>query len=511
MTNEFINVTTNSILSFNTIFNLIKRIRPSFTIDFIVSYDFSQGYDMLLNRLFTNYLSNLKSRLNKKLNFDLFPSSSSSLLEILSSTSISKKKIIAKFNNKVVNLLNNTTMTLKEIINISLKNMQNGKIVNSEGKIIFDYASMHNDYKNMKIVNENMIISNTLSSNMDFISFPFYFINYVKFNSIQELSIYDSNNTYLSSILKEICNNKDMKLLKISLNNSKLVNIYDISHETNKYDLVEEIFCQLSNLTTLESIDISSCDLDDNSIKLLIKYMNRLINLKSLNLSGNHISISGGINLSKLFTSNISIEKLILANNNIYGSGLIQLCKSLIIYNKLKHFNLKNNCLTLQDLTPLCELINDSKQLEYLDISGQKFFNKANNDESEIIHQFGVALKSSPNIKILYLKDIGLNSDNSPYILQHLNDTKIEEIYLDNNHISEIGGVLFANVIKSNKFLKKASLKNCDLNSNVLMCISHALENSNNSFESLNLEDNNFDERSVFMINQSMKNKLTGL
>jgi hypothetical protein len=97
------------------------------------------------------------------------------------------------------------------------------------------------------------------------------------------------------------------------------------------------------------------------------------------------------------------------------------------------------------------------------------------------------------------LNSVAFNEDSSPYFFQHLAGTRLSEIYLDNNYLGEIGGILFANVMKNNMNINIVSMKKCELNSMSLHCISKALE-VNETLKILNLEENKFDDQSLFSL-----------
>ena len=97
------------------------------------------------------------------------------------------------------------------------------------------------------------------------------------------------------------------------------------------------------------------------------------------------------------------------------------------------------------------------------------------------------------------MNSVSFNEDSSPYFFQHLAGTKLTELYLDYNYLGEIGGILFANVLKNNLYLKIASMKKCELNSMSLHCISKAIE-VNDTLRQMNLEDNQFDDQSLFTL-----------
>ena len=64
------------------------------------------------------------------------------------------------------------------------------------------------------------------------------------------------------------------------------------------------------------------------------------------------------------------------------------------------------------------------------------------------LNQIGLSFKENKTLKLFKGTNLGLNIESTPYLLQHLHETNIEELYLDNNNIGETGGILISNVIK---------------------------------------------------------------
>ena len=104
------------------------------------------------------------------------------------------------------------------------------------------------------------------------------------------------------------------------------------------------------------------------------------------------------------------------------------------------------------------------------------------------------------------MNQVNLTEDSCPYFFQHLNETILEELYMDNNFLKEIGGILLSNIIKYNKTLIRLSLKKCELNDIALSCITKALE-SNMKLQLLNLDDNKISEEIIKNLITNLKGK----
>lgn len=452
---------------------------------------------------------------------------------------VNEKKLLTIDSNKNSIIFSNCNDSL------SLYNMNNNydsdSISNSNSNA--DISELNSFNLNNCYINNNVKFKSSSTYLFDIKNrdiFPFYLLSYIKKNIINELSIFDINPIYLPIILKILNLHNGSNLKYLVINHVFLRNKPDSYNYTM---LLNDIFDLLSKFKNIVKLDLSFCDINNLILNILINSIYEYKNLSSLNLSNNNITSEGGILLSKMFVDNQihlnentlskSLSKLYLSTNFINGIGLKMILENINLNCKfITLIDINNNNLELKDLVTITNFIKNSSSLEILNISYQKNLtclsketinsnnivynsnnnkliinnDKAINEENEIINQFGLSIKLSNCLKVLICKDIGLNSENSPYLLQHLNESKLNEIYFDNNKISEIGGVLFSNVVKYNQHLKLFSLKGCFLNSNALMCISHAID-SNNNIEFINLEDNLFNERSVSNIENNLIKK----
>ncbi len=200
-----------------------------------------------------------------------------------------------------------------------------------------------------------------------------------------------------------------------------------------------------------------------------------------------------------MLNKNTSLIKLILSGNNITGNGIHLLINSLLEKNKtLKHLDLSINRLLTNDILYIGNMITKNNLLEVLNLSNNTF-------DLHSINNIGLSLKENKNLKKLIMNYINIDEDTAPYMLQHLSESHIQELYLDGNNLGQAGGILFANVLKSNKFITKLSLKGTNLNSAALECISLALEH-NKKKKLIELNENDFNDETIMMLYNSIKN-----
>lgn len=416
------------------------------------------------------------------------------------------KNIRSKFITQSYSDVNEYILSIQELVVYLINQITNDEIIINKS-LIFNIKHLYYEMKRVNFNNETeVIVTSDIYSKSNRYYFPFYLCHILRNYSILTLKIFDEDRRFILNIIKNCVVMKDCSLVNLMINHVKLVDSFEIKE--NKYNIIGKFCFYLNFLVNLESLDLSSCEIDDMSIDILCNSIRTFKKLRVLNLSNNNILSKGGVSLSRLFkpdsSSSLTVKSLLLNGNYINKEGLIELCNSLIEYNNLEVLELNRNCIDINDLKILSSFIKSSKTLLYLDLSYQKIFNNKNlNEESDIINSFGYSLKECKSIKVLLLKDVGLNHDNIPYFFQHACKSMFEEIYLDNNKLGEVGGVLFSNIIKSNPLIRKASLKKCELNNNVFMCCVHAIESANKNFECLFIEDNLFDEKSFYLIEGS--------
>lgn len=135
------------------------------------------------------------------------------------------------------------------------------------------------------------------------------------------------------------------------------------------------------NNSTLKTLDLSSNQISDRSIRLLSTVLlpEEKCSLKSLNLSNNFISNQGAKYLSEMLRTNTTLTELWLGNNDIGSEGI-------------------------EELTDI--LAYDNQTLKYLSLSSNRFVN----DES--IDDFINLLKENRTLTSLWLTDCNISEQN---------------------------------------------------------------------------------------------------
>jgi hypothetical protein len=401
---------------------------------------------------------------------------------------------------------------IQTLIEFSIKNLQNGKISYNNKQLydfknfyLFSESSLGTSFKNLDSNNkleksENLYISQNLvmpeavdnvifrlkrdSKILKSISFAAAF-NYIDtYKNLSSFTTeYSLGKISLSIILH--CPN----LTNLSITDSKL-------EETHLLHIVKLI----DYLKNLKFLDLSGNNLGQSGVKLLAESLKSNRSLLSLYLNKNNIESNGGFYLADSIIKNETLEKLSLSGNKINDNGLSSLLTVLSNNNKtIKYLDLSDNQLLNSDLQSISELITQNHTLNILNISN-------NHIDAVSSHLIGLSLRHNSNLSIIYLQNTNLNEESAPLLLKNLADSKICEIYLDDNPFGEIGAILLANVLKSNNSIRFVSLRKCNLSSLSLSCLSKVLE-TNTGLEGLNLEENSFDEQSLTVLEKVIKKK----
>jgi Ran GTPase-activating protein (RanGAP) involved in mRNA processing and transport len=451
-------------------------------------------YSNNILKLITNYFSESKSSNFDKLTEkfldkfnDNMKNSDKKVKEMLKI----EGPIYKKLNNKISKEKEDSISLVKELVKLCLENISSGKLCNKDN-IIYDFKKFYIEYLNLD--KQNFEGSFNFNINYDSHDSVDHFINSIKYKQ------HSLNSLYITTNIKST--------IKLPL--GKLVN-YSIMYvpELKHFTLTEAIvtinqvksLAKLIRFSQLETLDLSNNKLGDTFVRILSDCLKCNQTLKVIYLSNNNITSLGGSYLAEAFKKNCSIEKVILGTNRINDYGLQGLVKSVSINRTIKHLDISDNDLDYNDLIYLTNnLIPNNKSIEILNLSRNRF-------DPESVNDLGFSLKKNNSIKILHLNYASLNEDSSPYFFKHLSGTSLSEIYLENNYLGEIGGILLSNVLRNNINLTVISLKNCALNSVSLSCIAKALD-VNNTLKSLNLEANRFDDPSLLSLKGVTDKKL---
>ncbi|ORX67365.1 RNI-like protein [Anaeromyces robustus] len=216
----------------------------------------------------------------------------------------------------------------------------------------------------------------------------------------------------------------------------------------------------LKNNNTLQSLTITSSQIDDNRMKLLCEVLldNRVLN--HLDLSHNSISDEGALALSKVLTKKtVNINYLSLFNNNINAKGAHYIGKALCTNNKLKTFILGLNPIMDEGGIDIIKGIYKNETLNYIDLASCQLKNLVVPVLCKLVK------KNSPvlNTIIIYSNNLGIpkvqknifskDSDNIDLLPQSSEDSSNKDVF---------GKALFE-ATSMNKYLTKFDIRSTDL------------------------------------------------
>ncbi|XP_034906245.1 cuscuta receptor 1-like isoform X2 [Populus alba] len=222
---------------------------------------------------------------------------------------------------------------------------------------------------------------------------------------------------------------------------------------------------ELKNLSSLESLYLDKCSLDEHSLQSL----GALPSLKNLSLSAlnNNISSGGFLHLRNLEFLNLSyntlnnnnilqtiglcdlnnLQELHMYHNNL--SGFMPPC--LVNLTSLQHLDLSSNLLKIPvSLSPLYNL----SKLKYFDGSGNEIFTEK--------HDHNLSPKFQ--LESLYLNSHGQGARAFPKFLYH--QVNLQSLDLTNNQIK---GEFPNWLIENNTYLQELYLENCSLSGPFLL------------------------------------------
>jgi hypothetical protein len=394
-------------------------------------------------------------------------------------------------NQKVEKYKKGLVEQIRTLIEYVIVNIHSGKLM-SNGNEIYNYREYFSQFarRDLTTGRDTLYNKGTIASSEAIDNLVSYFKNNSKsLSKIIYDGVFDSKSEYVFgklSISKMLyCNN----IAHLTITNSYL---------TQKHLLY--VVKLIENLKNLKHFDLSNNNIGDAGLQILSEGLKFNKNIISIDLSNNKITDKGGFYMADAMIKNQTIENLYLSNNSINDNGLSSLLTVLTNNNtKLKSLDLSNNKLIPSDFKNVADLIGNTNNLHYIDLS----FNKI---ESQSGYLIGLALKQTKSVEVIKMNSIDLNEEAAPLLLKNLTDCRVTEIHLDSNPFGEIGAIIFANVLKANKNLKVVSIRRGKLTAMFLICLSKVLL-FNDTIEHLNLEENTFDEESIIQLANSIKNK----
>lgn len=386
------------------------------------------------------------------------------------STSILTEDLILQLNKRVNNYRNDSITE----INILLNNCFN--IINTEPSLEnlrkFEVTSVYTISSKGKLkINCTKLTNDTVLFLVNTIKYYTEEIKIIEFNG----DIRDKDIT-IDSYMKVVYNLKTYFGAKI------LYIIFDsMTNMTDDYitNCFNKLFVYVPNMIKLSII---RCRFTDYKLGKINLKTNEKI--QEIDLSSNKLE-----SLSYFDNNNFICDSVILKNNPLkFRSG-----DNKIPFKKL---DLSNNDFDEETMNQL------NNHLKNSSISWFNFSNNAISQDIAIL--LGNSLENFPQLKKLYLNNIGLTEECTPLVLHHLSKILIEEIYLNDNNLGEIGSLIIVSLLKNNNSIKKLELARCNIGPISIKPLVEQIALKTNITE-INLTGNNFENEEVKELLDKMK------
>ena len=244
-------------------------------------------------------------------------------------------------------------------------------------------------------------IFKSLSKTKSFLMFLDISHNTITNNKSDKIASVVVSNPLLEHLNFGNCELSELQLISIfkALNKTLLLTFLDISHNKVTRKVADEIAPVIVNNQSLKYLNVSTCDLLEDFVILIVDSLSYATSLVSLDVSCNyriqeygtqHILMSLGnytylknldlqscyFNdisalelLPKVITQNKSLQYLKLTDCNLQGKALIAIAKALQAITTVKHLSLNSNHITNEASQELALAVNNNSKLQFLALS----------------------------------------------------------------------------------------------------------------------------------------------
>ena len=296
------------------------------------------------------------------------------------------------------------------------------------------------------------------------------------------------------------------KLVSISNQLKQKKEIRNIEYHNQGFDNRERFQTALEFLFDKESmdeVDLSNNDISDNSLLILHQSLTKItqtnpeFKIKKLKLKENKITCNCVQTIAELMLL-VKIEDLdISMNPNMSSLNCIYITIPLL--NSLKRLHLVNIPQKKQDLEKLGHMIKESKSLEMIDLSSNKWVS----DYLDILTKSLIETKSITAVDFsnIYFaeKPFKIFCDALALPPHKRGALKLKSIYLRNCKISNRSFKNLSSAIESNKTLEKLDLSLTEVNQYFLLALS-----KNSTLKSLNISGNTLTQKSFALFLSSL-------
>lgn len=216
----------------------------------------------------------------------------------------------------------------------------------------------------------------------------------------------------------------------------------------------------------------------------------------SLDLESQLVSEGHVVILAEILRDNTWLQELNLSLNNIGSRGANALAKVLETNTGLLSLNLAFTFIGDEEVIALAKALKNTN-LQKLDLSNNRI---SDNGLKALLE----ALKSSRTLKELSLNSIAMSIEGMRTLAQEVANSTLLKLYIGGNHIGDDGAQLFAEALKSNRYLTEMQLWRNDIMSSGAKAIAKALK-SNSVLQSLDLRMNEIEQEGAMAFSDVLK------
>ncbi|XP_018426484.1 PREDICTED: ribonuclease inhibitor-like [Nanorana parkeri] len=285
-------------------------------------------------------------------------------------------------------------------------------------------------------------------------------------SQIEELQLHDNHLTDIScpDLASVIRNNQTLRTLNLSYNNLEGPHFRDVM-EALTTSRIEGLHLYNNLLTDISCPDLASGIRNNQTLKILNLYNN--------NLEGPHFRDV----MEALTTS--QIEELLLDRNHLTDSSCPDLASGIRNNQTLRTLNLSRNNLGGPHFRDLMEALTTSR-IEELHLKYNKLTDSSCPDLAS-------GIRDNKTLKRLYLSNNNLAGPHFRDLMAALKTSRIEELHLDNNQLTDSSCPDLASGIRNNQTLRILDLSGNNLEGPHFRDLMEALTTSR--IEELHLRD----------------------
>ncbi|KAM5129099.1 NACHT, LRR and PYD domains-containing protein 3-like [Mantella aurantiaca] len=279
----------------------------------------------------------------------------------------------------------------------------------------------------------------------------------------------------------------------------------------------------LQSCRETEQVNLSSCNIPREGLRKIIPTLH---NIKSFSLSDNHLTDRSCPHLASGIRNNQTLRTLNLSYNNLEGPHFRDLMKALTT-SRIEELHLSDNHLTDISCPHLALGIRNNQTLRILDLShnnleGPHFrdlmealttsrieeLHLGNNDLTDIsCPHLASGIRNNQTLRTLNLSGNNLEGPHVSDLMEALTTSRIEELHLMSNLLTDISCLHLASGIRNNQTLRTLNLSYNNLEGPHFRDLMEVLTTSR--IERLHLEYNHLKDRSCPHLASGIRNNQT--